>query len=259
MNKKEKERWKELLAVEKCVSYDVHLEETRRLAGEKLTNSVRKSPLTLWGLMVKQVRFFAWKIWFLQGMVLAALCGMFFSLYGGTAARWSEWFIARFLCAGGGIIALCALPVLQRSLRYGMYELECATRFSVRGGLAAQLLFVGCGDMGMLAVLAFLALRYGAGGSVVFLFGVIPFLTAAVTVLMLWVRSKTYLSLCLPLLCAGAVLLVYEALVFVGRLFSEGIMGIGICYAVLCVCAIGRIYWKSFLQERERGLLWKLY
>lgn len=104
MNQKEKARWKEFFAIEKGVPYDFHMEETQRLAGEGLTKIVNEFPLSLWKLMTKQVRFFAWRIWLLQGMVLAALCGAFLSLYGG-AAQWNERSIARFLCGSGGIIA----------------------------------------------------------------------------------------------------------------------------------------------------------
>lgn len=260
MNKKEKERWKEFLALEKGISYERHLDETKRLAGENMTIMVNKYPLSVWGLMTKQIKFLAWKIWLLQGMALAALCGIFLSVYGGTAFHRSEWAGARFLCGSGVVIAACTVPVLQRSLRYGMYELECSTRFSVRGGLAAQLLFIGIGDGGMLAALAVLASRCGTGGSVIFLFGVIPFLTALVTVLMLWMRQGASISAGRMLLfCGGAVLPVYEMLVFASRQFPTGIVGFGICYALLCAGMIVRLYRKIFLRERERELLWKLY
>ncbi len=259
MNKKERERWKGLLAVEESISYEAHLKETRNIAENELIKTVNRYPLTIGGLIAKQVKFLAWKIWLMQGMALAALCGIFISMYGGMAFQW-EWFIARFLCGSGGVIAACAIPVLQRSMRYGMFELECSTRFSVRGGLAAQLLFIGIGDVGMLATLAVLASRCGAGGEVVFLFGVVPFLTAALTGLMIWTRIKTCISVhWLLAICVGAVLSAYEALMLISRLFPAYTMGFGIFYALLCIGMIGRLYHKILLRERGRQLLWKFY
>ena len=145
-------------------------------------------------------------------------------------------------------------------MRYGMFELECSTRFSVRGGLAAQLLFIGIGDVGMLATLAVLASRCGAGGEVVFLFGVVPFLTAALTGLMIWTRIKTCISVhWLLAICVGAVLSAYEALMLISRLFPAYTMRFGIFYALLCIGMIGRLYHKILLRERGRQLLWKFY
>lgn len=260
MRKKEKERWKSLLAVEKGIFDEAHLEETQRLTRSNLTVIVNPYPLSLWKLMAKQLKFLAWRIWLLQGMVLTFLCGVFFSLYGGTAVRWNEWSVTKFLCISGGIIAACALPILQRSVRYRMFELECSTRFSLRGGLATQLLFIGMGDAGMLTVLAFLSLKCGADGQEVFLFGVIPFLTTAVTGLMLWARTGSCVSNCRALLiCILSVLFAYEMVVTVKSLLPGGIIWFGIFYALLCIGMIGRGYRRLFLQEREGGLLWKSY
>jgi len=256
MKKEEKERWKNLLAVEQAFSYEAHLEEVQRLAGERLTVLVDGDRMTMRGLLAKQMKFLAWRIWLLQGMMLAFLCAVFFSLYGGAAGYRGEHFFARFLCGSGGIIAACALPILQRSLRYGMYELECSTRFSIRGGLTAQLLFIGIGDVGMLSVLAFLALRHGAGMQVVFLFGVIPFMTAAVTGLMLWARMKTSISGSRSIAaCAASVFFAYGVMEGAGQLFPGRIMWFGVLYACLCAGMMGQPCRQLFLRERERDIL----
>ncbi len=70
MRKKEKERWKNLFAVERDFSYGKHLKETRLLLRNELKTESRRYPLSFWGLMAAQIRFLAWKIWFLQGMAL---------------------------------------------------------------------------------------------------------------------------------------------------------------------------------------------
>lgn len=257
---KEKEQWKKLLAVEREIPYENHLKETQRLAGEVQPVFAGRCQLSFGGFMAKQVRFLAWKIWFLQGMVLALLCAVFFTVYGmrlnsmpdvlsgnvfdgmpgGVSVEWAERFFARFLCGCSGVIAACAVPVLQRSIRYRMFEVERVTRFSVRGGLTAQLLFIGIGDAGMLAVLAWLSAYFGVSGRGVFLFGVIPFLTAAVTVLMLWMRREPCGTGILPLLlCGVSVCAAYEMVEAVNRLLPRGVLRLGILYALLCVGIIG--------------------
>lgn len=273
---REKEQWKNLLAVERDIPYEIHLKETQRLARDIRPASAGRCGLSFWRFMAKQIRFLAWKIWFLQGMVLALLCAVFFCIYGrpdrmflgnaqggvpgGISVEWAERFFARFLCGCSGVVAACAVPVLRRAVRYRMFEVERATRFSVRGGLAAQLLFIGVGDAGMLTVLAFLSMRAGVGGQVVFLFGVIPFLTAAVTALMLWMRREPCVSVGLPLLlCMVSVCAAYEMVEIVNRLLPDGILWFGISYALLCIGAIGWGYRRLFSKEKERELLWKSY
>ncbi len=268
---KEKEQWKNLLAVEGAVPYEARLEETQRLARDVRPVFAGRCQLSFRGFMVKQIKFIAWKIWFWQGMVLALLCAVFFSIYGiqadgipgrmpGSTLCILPENIPRFLCGCSGIIAVCVLPILQRSIRCRMFEVERATRFSVRGGLAAQLLFIGVGDMGMLSVLAFLSMRAGVGGKVVFLFGVIPFLTAAVTVLMLWMRREPCVSVGQPLLlCIVSVCAAYEIVNVVSHLLPDGILWFGILYTMLCVGAIGWGYRRLFSKEKERALLWKSY
>lgn len=269
---REKEQWKNLLAVEKEVSFEAHLKETQRLAGEVRPVFFGRYPLSFEGFMAKQVKFLAWKIWFLQGMVLAFLCAVFISIYGvrpdsirgiltslwssdvsgsvgSMSVEWTERLFARFLCGGSGVIAACAVPILRRSIRYRMFEVECATRFSVRGGLAAQLLFIGVGDVGMLAVLACLAMRLGVGGRVVFLFGVIPFLTAAVSVLMLWMRGEPgAFGVRSLLLCGFSVCAAYGMVEGINRVMPENIMAFGIFYVLLCIGIIGCEYRKLYLQ-----------
>ncbi|MDE7341048.1 MAG: hypothetical protein K2N80_10930 [Lachnospiraceae bacterium] len=268
---KEKEQWKNLLAVEGAVPYEERLEETQRLARDVRPAFAGRCQLSFRGFMVKQIKFIAWKIWFWQGMVLALLCAVFFSIYGiqadeipgsmpgGTLCILPE-NVPRFLCGCSGIIAVCVLPILQRSIRCRMFEVERATRFSVRGGLAAQLLFIGVGDMGMLSVLAFLSMRAGVSGKVVFLFGVIPFLTATVTALMLWMRRKPCVSVSRPLLlCIVSVCAAYEIVNAVSCLLPDGILWFGILYTMLCVCAIGWEYRRLISKEKEGVLLWKSY
>lgn len=190
---KHNEQWSAFFAIEKDLPYRSHMEAAKERARLSLTAAVSSarhgSSLSFGALIRKQLRFFAWKIWFLQGMILAALCTAFLCLYHESALSWFAATLPKFLCCCSGAVALSAVPLLRRSFRYRMMELEQSTRFSVTGSLAAQLLFIGIGDLTMLTVLAGIVWQYGLTGSVIFVSLVIPFLTTAATCLMLWVRT----------------------------------------------------------------------
>lgn len=189
---KHNEQWNTFFAVEKDLPYRPHMDRTKELSRLSLcagTASRHCPPLSFRALIQKQLRFFVWKIWFLQGMVLAALCTACLYLYERNSLYWFADILPKFLCYSSGIVVLSAVPILRRSSHYRMMELERSTRFSVVGSLAAQLLYIGIGDLVMLVVLAVIVWQYGLTGSVIFISLVIPFLTTAATCLMLWIRT----------------------------------------------------------------------
>lgn len=205
--------WNHLFAVEQDIAYDAHLRDTIRCVrteAGKLNLSAAPT-LSLAGLMMKQLKFLAWKIWLFQGMVLAAFCSVFFMTYTVNLNLWNGTVLSKFLCLSSAIVVMSSLPLLRRATRYRMFELEQSTHFAVRGNLLSQLLFIGIGDLGMLTVTALLVLKSGLTISVTLLFLIVPFLTAAVCCLMLWTRidpalfQTTGAALCLlsSLLCYG--------------------------------------------------------
>lgn len=208
-------QWNHLFTVEKDTAYDAHLRDTIRCVREEAAKpNLSTSPaLSLAGLIRKQLKFLAWKIWFFQGMVLAAFCSVFFMTYTVDLNLWTGTALTKFLCLCSVIVVMSSLPLLRRTARYHMFELEQSTRFAVSGNLLSQLLFIGIGDLGMLTVLALLIGKQGLTISVTLLSLVVPFLTATVCCLMLWTRIDPALfqtagiALCLlsSLLCYGLI------------------------------------------------------
>lgn len=184
-------------AIEQNLSYEEHMQETITLARAVSPPAACRRRLSPGSLAWKQLKFFAPRVWFWQGMILAALCAVLFQWYGADAFHsmeslgWSARSLPKFLGLCGGVTAASAIPLLLRSTRYQMLELEQSTYFSVRGNLAAQLLFICIGDLGMLAVLALCAESLRVAGGTILLSLVIPYLTASVSCVMLWVRTPS--------------------------------------------------------------------
>ncbi len=248
---KNTEQWNTFLSVERNIAYGPHMEDTKRRARISLCADAaagRSSSLSLGGLIRKQLGFFVWKIWFLQGMVLAALCTAFFCLYKDTALERFADTLPKFLCYCSGIVVLSAVPLLRRSSRYRMLELEQSTRFSVRGSLAAQLLFIGIGDLTMLTVLAVIVWQYGLTGSVIFISLVIPFLTTAATCLMLWIRTTpSGFERRAVLLAAATTLLMSRILDWYRHASLHGRPLFWCLYALLCLGILCHEYRKLWI------------
>lgn len=136
----------------------------------------------------RQMRFIYWKIWFVQGGMLFFLYGIFMLLFDNF---WAMRQASFFLCCVSILIMFSAVPILYRSTRYTMYEVELASRFSMIKLLVAKLLAIGIGNMVLLGTVLFLtvlkttlqiesALLYiivsylAAAGSFLYLLGHIP-------------------------------------------------------------------------------------
>lgn len=184
-------KWNLLFAIEQSTDYEAQLQATVRLVREEADrlDIAGRPSLSFARLTAKQFTFFAWKIWIMQGITLAFLCALFFSAYTFSFQQWHFSTLPKFLCLCSALIAMCSIPILKRASRYKMLELEQSTRFSVKGGLFSQLLFIGTGNLCMFAVLTALVAKYGLTLSVTFVSLVIPFMTAMSACLMLWVRA----------------------------------------------------------------------
>ena len=207
-------------------------------------------------LIRKQLAFTFWKIWFFQGLVLAALCAAFFCLYHETLLNQIASPLPEFLCLSSGIVVLSAIPILRRSSRYRMMELEQSTRFSTLGSLAAQLIFIGIGDLAMLSVLAFIVWQHGLTGSVIFIYLIIPFLTAATSCLMLWIRSApSAFEQRAVLLCAAATLLIWQVIKWYKDYRPDGGLWFWYLYAFFCLGILYREYRKLRLVSYTEKML----
>ncbi len=187
-----KNQWNSQFAIEQNTAYEEHMQNTIKLvhAEADQLNLSAKPTLSLAELTAKQLKFLAWKIWLFQGLVLAALCSVFFMIYTVNFNEWMGSTLLKLLCGCSAVVAMSSIPVLKRASMYKMFELEQSTHFAVRGSLLSQLLFIGIGDLCMLAVLALIVGKQGLTISVIFVPLIVPFLTASVACLMLWTRTS---------------------------------------------------------------------
>ena len=245
-----------LLSAEKQIDYSTHLQETKGLAQSVRQSILYRHRISFWALVIKQLKFIALKIWLLQGIVLSALCALFLYYYDTGAIVHGEYIPSILLGLCGGIIVLSAAPLLLRPTRYQMFELEQSTYFSNRGGILSQLLFIGIGDVGMLTVLSLLAEHYCIAADGIFLFLVIPFLTAAASCLMLWARTsasifqKTEIPVCIL-----SSILVCEIAEKSRWSLSDMPLFIWGCYACVCVCILYREYRRLLFQVNLENML----
>lgn len=243
-------------AVEKQIDYGTHLRQTIESAQSVRQMCPLRQRISFSALVIKQLKFIAIKIWLLQGMILSVLCALLLFYYDKGVIRGREYIPPKLLGLCGGMIVMCAAPLLLRPTRYKMFELERSTYFSNRGGILSQLLFIGIGDVGMLTVLALLARHYRIAADGIFLYLVIPYLTAAAAYLMLWARTsssvfeKTGIPVCILSSC-----LICEIAENSRWSLSDMPFFIWGCYAFVCVCILYREYRRLLFQEDLENML----
>lgn len=254
-------RLHELFAVEDTADHGAQLQQTVAAARAAYRSLRPRRRLSFWALIAKQFKFYALKLWLLQGMILSALCTWFLSVNDTTVILYDRHMVPNVLGLCGGIIALSAAPLMSRAVRCRMFELERSTVYSNRGILAAQFLFSGVGDVFMLTVLSLSAAKRQTAADEIFLYLIIPFLTAVCAFLMLLsrtaVRQKT---LCLFLVCLFPAYLSCQAAqrtitAFCGTTPCGAPLLAWAVYALVCT---GVLFWEGrrlFFPENTERLL----
>ena len=252
-------QWKNLFAIEKGAAYEPHMQHTLRLVQEQASrlNPAGTPVLSLAELMVKQVKFLAWKIWLTQGMVLAALCAVFFCIHANSSLEWVDLYILpRFLCGCGSVVAMSAIPILKRASRYKMFELEQSTHFAIGGSLLSQLLFIGIGDICMLAVLALAVGRFRLTMPVTIITLIVPFMTAATACIMLWARTTpSVFQTVSVMLCLLSSWLSYEVIDKSSSLQTPARLCLWTGYALICIVVICHEYHNTCSYKSVEQML----
>lgn len=115
----------------------------------------RRQRIDFMSFLKRQVRFIGWKIWLGQGVLLLLLYGVFAFTTEGPLLH-SVRYTAYFLCCLSMLLMLSAAPMFYRCIRYTMYEIELASRFSIVKLLFARILIIGIGDVVLLTGLLWL-------------------------------------------------------------------------------------------------------
>lgn len=105
----------------------------------------------------RQLRFIGWPIWLVQGTALIILCIVFngpLNFYLENSVHG----IAFLLCCLSVLVLLSSVPMIHRSIRYKMHEIELSTRFSAVKLLIAKLLLIGIGNFVLLSVIFLLTI-----------------------------------------------------------------------------------------------------
>ena len=132
------------------------LEQTIVLA-QAVYRSQQQADLSFRGLLLSQVRFLGWKIWLGQAGLLLVL-GV---LLGSFGSHHAVYILTRhgpyLLSCCATLILTMTLPLVHRSRRWQMDEVEAATAYSTQGLLGARILLLFVGDALLLLAVGLLA------------------------------------------------------------------------------------------------------
>lgn len=123
-------------------------EEEKEMRIQRIMNLAafdrKKERIGFGNFFVRQISYTGWKIWLVQGIFALVFWLLFFESRTSDAAEMAR-IIGRNLPVFIGVTAVAQvmilIPFLERSFRYQMYEVECATRFSSSGMLGACLIY----------------------------------------------------------------------------------------------------------------------
>lgn len=232
---------------------DKHLAYTLSLAGNETVRMQRKERISYARFLSMQIKYIGWKIWAAQGVFLLMIRGFLDSFY----VRDNPRYTMRLLSALSVLVLMTALPLIYRSVRYQMQEVEAAARFSSVKLLMAKLTMIGIGDLFILLGTFLCALwRTSLQAGSVFLTLFFPFLlTGSVCLFLLghlnarqfFAGSTGFCSLCILYSCAG--LRHFENLFC--RPFSAGWTLICALLMLFCIRQFRYIMYRSPYAEMQ--------
>lgn len=203
-----------------------------------------------------QLRFVGWRIWALQG---ALLLGSLLALAGLAKGAGTELIaiLPQLLFYLSLLVSGAVLPILYRSFRYKMHEIEATTYYATPRILLAKLIVVGVGDLASLAAIALLAvLKTAMPLESAVLHLLCPFLLAICSILHL--ANHYHIKELVP---GGAA--VYGLLILGYELLQDGVpaafgRGTGLFWALICAALLTlcgfqlcRITERSGFAERQ--------
>ena len=234
-----------------------HLEKTAGMVKTFYTsrqNSLSRTRRIGFGeLVLRQVRFIGWKIWCLQLMVLVGMFCALHTILGNMEVASRH--LPYLLFAMAVMLAWMAVPMMGRSLRYHMAEVESASLFSAGRLMAARLLITEAGAV----VLMVGMIRLTAAGNIyrfseIIFTSLLPFLAVSgiCTGLLGHIRIQSYVKSC----NAGVVCILILAFIM-DRLDTKNLAdlpqaaGWTACVFCLALCAyqIRRIWKKDSLKD----------
>lgn len=139
--------------------YQLGLKETLALAKMESGKIRSKERLSFRQFLLIQGRYIGYKIWAAQALCLFILILIPLSTAGIEFFLFPRYTVY-FLCAVSCCSMLCVIPFLGRSSRYKMHELEAVSYMSARRLLLVRLIWIGIGNVVLLAGLFQFMVRY---------------------------------------------------------------------------------------------------
>ncbi|MDO4633804.1 MAG: hypothetical protein Q4B01_08120 [Eubacteriales bacterium] len=142
----------------------------------KMELQKRRKHITFFYFLTQQVRYVGMSLWGSQVLALFLICFFFHQLIGGHFWEHPQ-ALGRLLLCLSVLVGMMSLPLLVRSGRYQMQEIEAASYFSSVRLLLAKLIIIGIGDglmlMGMfVAAMTWNTLQIGT----ISLYLILPFM-----------------------------------------------------------------------------------
>lgn len=232
-----------------------HLQKTISLAKNEWKERVVRPRITFSKFLAAQIKFVGWKIWLAQAIVV--LCLSFLLVYLGDYILNNPRNGALLLCSISILVLMSAFPFIQRSVRYKMYEIETATRFSATKQLLAKLLIIGIGDISMLCSIVCVAIiNTPLETKSILLYLLLPFLIASSGLLYLIGHtpiekiSQNSVVICMVLFLAFTILGKTYPIVF-KQTFSFKWAAICVILILFCIYQIRYILYRSSYEEMQ--------
>lgn len=197
-----------------------HYESTLMLAREEACKRQRRVRISFTAFLSGQIRFIGWKIWGMQGIFLLAVSFIVSHVFGVVI---TPCYLTKQLLCLSVLVFMTALPLLYRSVRWQMQEVEAASRFSSVKLLTARLIVIGIGDICMLGcIFAATILKTSLGADRAMLYLCVPFL----------------------LVCGSCLFMLGH---FTPKAFLRG--SVGLCSFLLLLFALFPDHWGIWLQQ----------
>lgn len=188
---------------------DAHLQATILLARKEACRKQNRKRISFTRFLGKQIPFIGWRLWGVQCLFFLAA---YFVLSDVPGYLKSPLHLAKALFCLSVLVFMTALPLLVRSVRFRMQEIEGTARFSSVKLLLARLTVIGIGDL--------------------ILLGGILLTTLAKTSLS---ADSAVIYLCFPFLLAGSGCLFMLGHFPPGRFLAGSIL---FCSALIVLCSV---------------------
>lgn len=127
--------------------------QTLRQARLEQKMKTERKRIGFWRFFLSQIRYVGYRVWIVQLVTLVFAGGVLINLCR-DALFLTPKRIAMLMCEAAMLVFLTGVPIIYRTYRFKMQEVEAASRFSLSKILLARLAIVGAGDMVMIGVLA---------------------------------------------------------------------------------------------------------